>query len=108
VTSAPGGAQLAECVRRFREFVQLDEHLRSAYKDTPLESHLPVLPDRMSKLLLDHHAPEFLAQRRIALQFYLQSTARVAFVAQVRLLLRSSNDACCCFCADGGARAIEP
>jgi PX domain len=47
-----------------------------------LYSNLPALPHKSSKLLTDHFTAEFIEQRRLELEVYLQKLAVVPHVAE--------------------------
>jgi len=69
--------------RRFRDFSNLDAEIRAALKGNHLSSSLPILPGKAIKVLHDHKTPEFIEQRRIDLDVYLQKLFNMPHVPQM-------------------------
>jgi hypothetical protein len=67
-----GSARRGTARRRFREFVELQEKVGSAYRDSSLWDNVPSLPMRMPKLIQDHSCPKFRAERRAQLSAWLE------------------------------------
>jgi hypothetical protein len=60
-------------LKRFAQFVELDEQLREAFAHRPdVIDALPLAPEKYSKLLYNHMDDHFVEQRRVVLENYLQ------------------------------------
>jgi hypothetical protein len=77
-------------LKRYRDFYDMDTKLHT---ELPLEiaKDLPLLPERQSKLVVDHLDPDFIDQRRILLQNYLQKMLRVPDIQHCPAFLRFVN-----------------
>jgi len=64
------------CHRRYRDFTHLHDNVSSALNGNDARRHLPSLPGKQVKLLVDHVDESFIDSRRRALQRYL--TAMIA------------------------------
>lgn len=73
-TAKGGGGQRREVTvhRRFRDFVGVNEQIRSSFKGSHLLSSLPKPPARGLKLFSDHFSDSFIEERRNALEQYLR------------------------------------
>lgn len=60
-------------LKRFAQFIELDEALREAFAHRPdVLDALPLTPEKYSKLLYNHLDDHFVEQRRVVLENYLQ------------------------------------
>jgi len=75
------------CHRRFRDFVGVNEQIRSSYKGSHLLSSLPKPPARGFKMFSDHFSDKFIEDRRTALEEYLRRMAGIPRAFQNQDLL---------------------
>ena len=68
--------------RRFKDFVQLDYNVRSAYVNVKghLLSSFPPLPAKASKLVTDHKSAAFLEKRSSGLDTYLKRLCTIPYM----------------------------
>lgn len=66
--------------RRFKDFVVLHSDIKQQFKGHHLLSSLPSLPEKKSKLIVDHSDPAFLSAREHDLQTYLTALIRIPHV----------------------------
>ncbi len=60
-------------LKRFAQFVEMDEALRAAFAHRPdVMSSLPSLPEKVYKVIQDHMDDHFVEKRRVLLENYLQ------------------------------------
>jgi len=77
-------------LKRYRDFYDMDHNLREELPSGVVKD-LPVLPERQSKIMTDHMDPDFIDQRRILLQNYLQKLVRVPDVQHCQSFLKFVN-----------------
>eukprot|EP00500_Bicosoecida_sp_ms1_P006294 CAMPEP_0203832708 /NCGR_PEP_ID=MMETSP0115-20131106/71397_1 /ASSEMBLY_ACC=CAM_ASM_000227 /TAXON_ID=33651 /ORGANISM="Bicosoecid sp, Strain ms1" /LENGTH=308 /DNA_ID=CAMNT_0050741777 /DNA_START=60 /DNA_END=983 /DNA_ORIENTATION=+ len=75
------------CHRRFRDFVGVNEQIRSSFKGSHLLTSLPKPPARGLKLFSDHFSDAFIEERRSALESYLRRMAGIPRAFQNQDLL---------------------
>jgi hypothetical protein len=63
--------------RRFSEFSNLNDKIRSAFVDNHLLDNVPPFPPKHPKLLFDHTSPAFLDARREELETYIRRLVQV-------------------------------
>ena len=76
-TAATGAVCKSTVHRRFRDFVELADDLRSSFKGHHLLGNVPDPPPKELKALQDHFEPSFVEDRRRALESMVQRIAAV-------------------------------
>lgn len=90
VGSAQEGSETVVVARRFSEFVQLRQTVRSALCGYHLYSDVPNLPPKYNKLLSDHFDPAFIQRRQCGLDSFLKRLVelpRVSSNPELRIFL---------------------
>jgi len=77
-------------LKRYRDFFDMDALL---HEDLPLAvaNSLPNLPERQSKIMVDHMDPDFIDQRRVLLDNYLKKLVRVPDLQHCPAFLKFLN-----------------
>jgi len=80
-------------LRRYKDFVELDENLRESLgtDNSTLMEWFPQLPGKSIKFLLNHFDSDFIAERRVLLENYLQELAAIPQISGNDLFLRFIN-----------------
>mmetsp|Transcript_28988 Transcript_28988/g.94452 ORF Transcript_28988/g.94452 Transcript_28988/m.94452 type:complete len:155 (-) Transcript_28988:53-517(-) len=78
----------ATSYHRYSAFASFDAELNKAFERDHLRSSFPRLPPKKSKLFTDHTKPEFVEERRLALQEYLQRIVRLPRIAEHSVVRR--------------------
>lgn len=69
--------------KRFSDFVNFDYQLRTSFASHHLLDNLPALPSRQVKLIMDHLNPDFVEERRLRLDEYVQALMKIPKVTQL-------------------------
>jgi len=77
-------------LKRYRDFFEMDKNLRNELPQGVIKE-LPALPERQSKIVVDHLDPDFIDQRRILLQNYLQKLVRIPDLQHCPAFLKFVN-----------------
>jgi len=77
-------------LKRYRDFHEMDNSLREELPPAVLKD-LPQLPERQSKIFMDHLDPDFIDQRRVLLQNYMQKLLRVPDLQHCNSFLKFLN-----------------
>lgn len=69
--------------RRFKDFAELNSSVKQNLKGHHLRSSIPLLPTKEFKLMTDHQDPEFISERLVQLNMYINELIRVPHVAEM-------------------------
>ena len=78
VCTAGDGTQRQTSVhRRFRDFGELSDDLRSSFKGNHLLGNVPDLPRKELKIIANHMDPVFIEERRVRLELFMARIVQV-------------------------------
>lgn len=76
-TKRPSDGRVNAVHRRYRDFFNMNDAVRSAYKGSQLMSSLPAPPARSFSMFVDHFDPAFIEERRSRLELFMRAMEAV-------------------------------